>query len=237
MNCRTLLVRCFSIVCLFPQSLFLPLFFTFLFYFFFIFFFFCCLLHNNNTTQVPLHRSLLPHTANLSLSAALTNHCLDHTILWREHLHGRLLTFGRSHPSFCSLSESEKGLMEGSDLSTKKCIPCSSKDIQVMSKESAMELLPQVKYWELITDNDVMKLQRSWKVKSFTKGLEFFQLIANVAEAEGHHPDLHLVGWNNVRIEIWTHSVGGLTENDFILASKIDSLNAEHLIRKKKIAS
>ncbi|KAJ4768765.1 Transcriptional coactivator/pterin dehydratase [Rhynchospora pubera] len=196
MNCRTLLVRCFSIV--------------------------------------PLHRSLLPHTANLSLSAALTNHCLDHTILCRGH--GQLLTFGRSHPSFCSLSESGKGLMEGSDLSTKKCIPCSSKDIQVMSKESAMELLPQVKYWELITDNDVMKLQRSWKVKSFTKGLEFFQLIANVAEAEGHHPDLHLVGWNNMRIEIWTHSVGGLTENDFILASKIDSLNAEHLIRKKKIA-
>ncbi|KAF3334814.1 pterin-4-alpha-carbinolamine dehydratase [Carex littledalei] len=127
--------------------------------------------------------------------------------------------------------------MEGSDLSTKKCIPCSSKDIHAMSRESAMELLPQVKNWELVTDNDVMKLQRSWKVKSFTKGLEFFQLIANVAEAEGHHPDLHLVGWNNVKIEIWTHSVGGLTENDFILASKIDSLDTEYLLRKKKIAS
>ncbi|KAJ3704329.1 hypothetical protein LUZ61_008034 [Rhynchospora tenuis] len=182
---------------------------------------------------VPLQRSLLPHTANLSVPAALTNNCLDHTLLCREH--GRLLKFERFHRRFCSLSE--KGLMEGSDLSTKKCIPCSSKDIQAMSKESAMELLPQVKYWELITDNDVMKLQRSWKVKNFTKGLEFFQLIANVAEAEGHHPDLHLVGWNNVRIEIWTHSVGGLTENDFILASKIDSLNTEHLIRKKKMAS
>uniref|UniRef100_A0A453PYL1 4a-hydroxytetrahydrobiopterin dehydratase n=4 Tax=Aegilops tauschii subsp. strangulata TaxID=200361 RepID=A0A453PYL1_AEGTS len=47
----------------------------------------------------------------------------------------------------------------------------------------------------------------AWKVKNFVKGLEFFQLVAAVAEEEGHHPDLHLVGRNNVKIDVWTHSV------------------------------
>ena len=78
-----------------------------------------------------------------------------------------------------------------------------------------------------------MKLSRSWKVKTFLKGLEFFEAVANVAEAEGHHPDLHLVGWNNVKIDIWTHAIGGLTENDFILAAKIDRLNVHHLLSRK----
>ncbi|KHG00142.1 Putative pterin-4-alpha-carbinolamine dehydratase [Gossypium arboreum] len=66
-----------------------------------------------------------------------------------------------------------------------------------------------------------------------TARLEMFQLISDIAEAEGHHPDLHLVGWNNVTVEIWTHAVGGLTENDFILAAKINTLDLHHLLRKK----
>lgn len=109
--------------------------------------------------------------------------------------------------------------------------------MQAMSEQSARELLPQVQCWDLSTEGDVMKLHRSWKAKSFTKGLEFFQLVAVVAETEGHHPDLHLVGWNNVEIDIWTHSVGGLTENDFILAAKISSLQVDHLLRKKPAAA
>ncbi|KAL3520182.1 hypothetical protein ACH5RR_018331 [Cinchona calisaya] len=51
--------------------------------------------------------------------------------------------------------------------------------------------------------------------------------------AAGHHPDLHLVGWNNVKIDIWTHAVGGLTENDFILAAKINVLDLQQLLRRK----
>ncbi|KAJ0971651.1 hypothetical protein J5N97_019610 [Dioscorea zingiberensis] len=122
------------------------------------------------------------------------------------------------------------------DLTAKKCVPCNSKDIRPMSEQSANELLPQVQGWNLTNDDDTMKLHRSWKVKTFTKGLEFFQIIADVAEAEGHHPDLHLVGWNNVKIDIWTHSTGGLTENDFILAAKINALNVEHLLRRTAVA-
>ena len=55
-------------------------------------------------------------------------------------------------------------------------------------------------------------------------GIEFFNRVAEVAEDEGHHPDLHLEGYRNVWIELYTHAIGGLSENDFILAAKIDQL-------------
>jgi 4a-hydroxytetrahydrobiopterin dehydratase len=57
--------------------------------------------------------------------------------------------------------------------------------------------------------------------------MRFFNSVADVAESEGHHPDLHIVGYRNVAIEIWTHAIGGLSDNDFILAAKIDQLPVE----------
>ncbi|OAY29106.1 pterin-4-alpha-carbinolamine dehydratase 2, mitochondrial isoform X3 [Manihot esculenta] len=123
--------------------------------------------------------------------------------------------------------------LQASDLAAKKCVPCNAKDMRPMKEESATEMMAKVAGWNLVNEDGTLKLNRSWKVKSFTKGLELFQIIGNVAEAEGHHPDLHLVGWNNVKIEIWTHAVGGLTENDFILAAKINGLNLHDLLRKK----
>ncbi|KAL9452260.1 hypothetical protein AB3S75_008116 [Citrus x aurantiifolia] len=121
----------------------------------------------------------------------------------------------------------------GQDLTTKKCVPCDTKDLRPMAEDSAKHLMPKVVGWDLVNENGILKLNRSLKVKSFTKGLELFKLVADVAEAEGHHPDLHLVGWNNVQIEICTHAVGGLTENDFILAAKINRLDIHHLLRRK----
>ncbi|KAK4789167.1 hypothetical protein SAY86_020486 [Trapa natans] len=119
------------------------------------------------------------------------------------------------------------------DLAAKKCIPCNVKDLRPMTGETAHSLISKVEGWKLLNEGGVLKLNRTWKVKSFTKGLELFQLVARVAEVEGHHPDLHLVGWNNVTIEIWTHAVGGLTENDFILAAKINGLPLHGLLRGK----
>ncbi|CAL0301058.1 unnamed protein product [Lupinus luteus] len=118
------------------------------------------------------------------------------------------------------------------DLSIKNCVPCNTKELRPMTRDAAHTLIQQVSQWNLVNEGDMLKLRRSWKVKTFTKGLEFFGRIAELAEAEGHHPDLHLVGWNNVTIEIWTHAVGGLTENDFILAAKIDELNLHDLLRR-----
>ena len=83
-------------------------------------------------------------------------------------------------------------------------------------------LLKDVPEWRLTDDGG--KIRREWRVKDFVTGLDFFRRVGDVAELEGHHPDLHLVGYRNVSIEIWTHAVGGLTENDFILAAKIDQL-------------
>ena len=64
--------------------------------------------------------------------------------------------------------------------------------------------------------------------------LQLLQGIAAVAEAEGHHPDLHLEGWNKARAVLTTHSIGGLSENDFILASKINDLDFSDALKKKK---
>ncbi|CAA3026596.1 pterin-4-alpha-carbinolamine dehydratase [Olea europaea subsp. europaea] len=118
-----------------------------------------------------------------------------------------------------------------SDLSIKKCVPCSRKELRPMTEEAAQHLIRQVGEWNLVNEGGTWKLHRSWKVKTFMRGMEFFQLIAALAEAEGHHPDIHLVGWNNVKIDVWTHAVGGLTENDFILAAKINKLNLHPLLR------
>ncbi|XP_024517140.1 pterin-4-alpha-carbinolamine dehydratase 2, mitochondrial [Selaginella moellendorffii] len=122
-----------------------------------------------------------------------------------------------------------------SDLSKKKCVPCDSKNLRPMSEESAKELLHQAPGWTIEQVDGKLELQRSWRTKSFIKGIEFFKLVSDVAEAEGHHPDLHLTGYNNVRINISTHSAGGLTENDFILAAKIGALDASDLFRKPKV--
>jgi 4a-hydroxytetrahydrobiopterin dehydratase len=64
-------------------------------------------------------------------------------------------------------------------------------------------------------------------VKHFQAAMDFFNRVAEVAEEDGHHPDLHLEGYRNVAIELWTHAIGGLSENDFILAAKIDQIPIE----------
>ncbi|XP_020216148.1 pterin-4-alpha-carbinolamine dehydratase 2, mitochondrial [Cajanus cajan] len=139
--------------------------------------------------------------------------------------------FGKRKISLCSTRS--EATEKKKSLTDKKCVPCNLKELRPMSEGAAHTLMPQVAEWNLVNDDGVMKLRRSWTVKTFTKGLEFFRVVAVLAESEGHHPDLHLVGWNNVTIEIWTHAVGGLTENDFILAAKIDKLDVLNLLRRK----
>jgi 4a-hydroxytetrahydrobiopterin dehydratase len=76
--------------------------------------------------------------------------------------------------------------------------------------------------WKLTRDG--LRIRKDWTVKDFSAGLEFFKAVGEVAEAENHHPDLHLENYRNVWIENSTHAIGGLSENDFILAAKIDRL-------------
>jgi 4a-hydroxytetrahydrobiopterin dehydratase len=107
------------------------------------------------------------------------------------------------------------------DLTGKHCVACEG-GIPALSPVEVRDHLAAVPDWKLTEDGK--RIARKWKVSNFVAGLAFFEKVGRLAEEEGHHPDLHLVGYRNVTIEIWTHAVGGLTENDFILAAKIDAI-------------
>jgi 4a-hydroxytetrahydrobiopterin dehydratase len=105
-------------------------------------------------------------------------------------------------------------------LQFKKCVPCEGGTLP-LTEESVQKLLPQVSGWEVF---DSKKIVREFKFKDFKHAMNFVQKVADVAESEGHHPDILVHGWNKVRLELTTHAIGGLSENDFILAAKIDAL-------------
>jgi 4a-hydroxytetrahydrobiopterin dehydratase len=106
-------------------------------------------------------------------------------------------------------------------LTEKKCASCEEGAAKYSSAEAKVQL-KNLSGWQLTHEDE--RIRKNWTVKDFLAGIEFFQAVAKLAEAENHHPDLHLEGYRNMWIEIWTHSVGGLSENDFILAAKIDRL-------------
>ena len=108
-----------------------------------------------------------------------------------------------------------------SDLTRRHCIPCEG-GVPRLTKGEAEGLLQKVPGWRIVGRGK--RLRKEWTVRSFLAGIDFFKRVAEVAEAEGHHPDLHLEGYRQIAIEIWTHAIGGLSENDFILAAKIDRL-------------
>jgi 4a-hydroxytetrahydrobiopterin dehydratase len=111
------------------------------------------------------------------------------------------------------------------ELTQKKCRPCGSGVPPLRADKVCELLLSGAPSWHLTPDGK--RIRREWRVRDFVTALDFFKRIGDIAEAEDHHPDLHLVSYRNVAIEIWTHAVGGLTENDFILAAKIDQLPVE----------
>jgi len=107
------------------------------------------------------------------------------------------------------------------DLLNKKCIPCSV-GAPTLEEDEIAELMKSMKEgWEVV---DNKKLRKAYKFKNFKEALDFTNKVGAIAEEEGHHPDIYL-SWGKVVIELWTHKIGGLHENDFILAAKIDELN------------
>jgi 4a-hydroxytetrahydrobiopterin dehydratase len=110
------------------------------------------------------------------------------------------------------------------ELAGKHCVPCEG-GVPSLTPQQVQELLPAVPGWSLSADGK--RLRREWKVQDFTAGLDFFRRVGELAEAEDHHPDLHLTGYRNVALELSTHAIGGLSENDFILAAKINMVPVE----------
>ena len=103
-------------------------------------------------------------------------------------------------------------------LADKKCVPCRG-GIPPMEQPRVGEMLAELDGgWQL---NDLGHLERTYTFKDFADAMAFANKVADIAEEEGHHPDLH-IAWGKCKIEIWTHKISGLTESDFFLAAKAD---------------
>jgi 4a-hydroxytetrahydrobiopterin dehydratase len=108
-----------------------------------------------------------------------------------------------------------------SDLTQKKCVPCEG-GVAPLSREQAREMMKQLgAQWTLA--EDAKSIRSEWKFRNFYHTMSFVNAVAHVANAEDHHPDLE-VGWGYCRVKYNTHAIGGLSENDFICAAKIDAL-------------
>ena len=106
-------------------------------------------------------------------------------------------------------------------LLTERCIPCEGGALPLMRKE-AEALMAQLHNWTL--DVNAQKLSKTYRFKDFKEALDFTNKVGELAEREGHHPDITLQ-WGKVAIELTTHAIKGLSQNDFILAAKIDALS------------
>ena len=105
-------------------------------------------------------------------------------------------------------------------LAQRTCKPCKG-GTEPLPPSAAQTLLRDISGWEL-TDGKLIR--KTVTCKNFLEAVGLIQKIAPIAEAEDHHPDLHLTGYKRLTIELSTHAIGGLSENDFIFAAKIDQL-------------
>ena len=108
-----------------------------------------------------------------------------------------------------------------SSLTEKHCKPCEG-GLAPLATDEATRLISQLQPgWELVEDGKAIR--REWKFKNFYRTMSFVNALAHIANTEDHHPDLQ-VGYDYCRVRYSTHAIGGLSENDFICAAKIDTL-------------
>lgn len=107
-------------------------------------------------------------------------------------------------------------------LKDRHCVACKPGSPH-LARTEIEPLLDQVQGWTVEETDGHLRLSKVYKLKGFMPAVELVNRIAPIAEAEKHHPDL-LVSWGSVTVQLWTHAAGGLTENDFILAAKLDQL-------------
>jgi 4a-hydroxytetrahydrobiopterin dehydratase len=106
-------------------------------------------------------------------------------------------------------------------LRQKKCLPCEG-GVPVIEPEAAKQYIHATPEWTLSEDGK--SISRKVVRKNFVAALALVNQIGEIAESEGHHPDLHLTGYRNLQIVLTTHAIGGLSENDFIVAAKIEHI-------------
>jgi 4a-hydroxytetrahydrobiopterin dehydratase len=106
-----------------------------------------------------------------------------------------------------------------SELASKTCVPCKG-GTPPLKGEELEELRRQVPEWEVVEEHH---LRRRFGFKNFRESLSFVNRVGELAEEQGHHPDIGF-GWGYAEISVWTHKINGLTESDFIFAAKVDTL-------------
>ena len=107
-------------------------------------------------------------------------------------------------------------------LAERHCVDCKP-GTPALPADRVDDLLQQLRDWSVAESGGHLQLTKTYRFKGFMPGVELLNRIARIAEAEGHHPDLHL-SYGSLRVDLWTHVAGGLTENDFVLAAKIDQI-------------
>jgi 4a-hydroxytetrahydrobiopterin dehydratase len=112
---------------------------------------------------------------------------------------------------------------DGRSLASKHCVPCTGGTPPLPADEIAPLLAQLGDGWDV---RDGVRLRKTFRFGDFAGAVAFVNVIALIAEAEGHHPDL-LVSWGKVRVDLQTHVIKGLTESDFIMAAKIDEAAAK----------
>jgi len=103
---------------------------------------------------------------------------------------------------------------------SKKCLPCEGL-VKKLRKQEVLKFIKNLKNWKVL---GLKKIRKEFVFKDFKEAMKFVEKISFLAEKEGHHPDI-FISYNRVILDLYTHSVSGLTENDFILASKINEIN------------
>ena len=121
-----------------------------------------------------------------------------------------------------------RGRME--NLAKKRCIPC-EKGTKPLADDVVSVYLKEAGGWSV--SEDAKKISREFKFADFVSAMAFVNEVAELAEYEGHHPDI-TIWYNRVKFELWTHAIGGLSENDFIMAAKINQAHTEYTDRSEK---
>ena len=105
------------------------------------------------------------------------------------------------------------------DLANRECVPCRG-GVAPLKGDELTKLLAELNRWEVVNEHH---LKKPYKFADFREAQQFVNRVGELAEEQGHHPDI-CFGWGHAEITIWTHKIDGLTESDFILAAKIDKL-------------
>ena len=108
------------------------------------------------------------------------------------------------------------------ELAEKQCVPCKG-GVSPLTGSELAPLADEIPTWEVVEDHH---LDRNYTFENFQKALDFTNQIGELAEEQGHHPDIYLA-WGRVGVKLWTHKIDGLTESDFVMAAKIEKLFEE----------